>query len=120
MGLGAALPIFAEIRESTGLPTLTDVHETAHCAAVAEVVDVLQIPAFLCRQTDLIVAAAKTGAVLNIKKGQFLSPWEMQNSARAAWIDNQPAPAPHSCNTGAKLQSHASGPASGEGKSSCV
>ena len=79
MGLGAALPIFAEIRESTGLPTLTDVHETAHCAAVAEVVDVLQIPAFLCRQTDLIVAAAKTGAVLNIKKGQFLAPWDMVN-----------------------------------------
>jgi len=79
LGLAAALPIFAEIREATGLPTLTDVHETAHCAIVAEAVDVLQIPAFLCRQTDLIVAAARTGAVLNIKKGQFLAPWDMVN-----------------------------------------
>ena len=79
LGLAAALPIFAEIREATGLPTLTDVHESAHCAVVAEAVDVLQIPAFLCRQTDLIVAAARTGAALNIKKGQFLAPWDMVN-----------------------------------------
>ena len=79
IGLAAALPIFAEIREATGLPTLTDVHESGYCAVVAEAVDVLQIPAFLCRQTDLIVAAASTGAVLNIKKGQFLAPWDMVN-----------------------------------------
>lgn len=79
LGLGAALPIFAEIRESTGLPVLTDVHDIEQCAQVAEVVDVLQIPAFLSRQTDLIVAAARTGAVLNIKKGQFLAPWDMKN-----------------------------------------
>ncbi len=79
IGLLEALPIFAEVREATGLPTITDVHESAHCAPVAEAVDVLQIPAFLCRQTDLIVAAARTGAALNIKKGQFLSPWEMAN-----------------------------------------
>jgi 2-dehydro-3-deoxyphosphooctonate aldolase (KDO 8-P synthase) len=79
VGLAEALPIFAEIREATGLPTLTDVHEIEQCAPAAEAVDVLQIPAFLCRQTDLIVAAARTGAALNIKKGQFLSPWEMTN-----------------------------------------
>jgi 2-dehydro-3-deoxyphosphooctonate aldolase (KDO 8-P synthase) len=79
VGLAQALPIFAEIREATGLPVLTDVHEIGHCAPAAEVVDVLQIPAFLCRQTDLIVAAARTGAVLNIKKGQFLAPWDMAN-----------------------------------------
>ena len=79
MGLGAALPVFAEIRETLGLPTLTDVHEIAHCASVAEVVDVLQIPAFLCRQTDLLVAAARTGRAINIKKGQFLAPWDMRN-----------------------------------------
>lgn len=79
LGLGAALPIFGEIREVTGLPVLTDVHDVDQCAPVAEVVDVLQIPAFLSRQTDLIVAAAQTGAVLNIKKGQFLAPWDMKN-----------------------------------------
>ncbi|GAU84855.1 3-deoxy-8-phosphooctulonate synthase [Bosea sp. BIWAKO-01] len=81
MGLEAALPVFAEIRERTGLPVLTDVHEAAQCAAVAEVVDVLQIPAFLCRQTDLLVAAAQTGRVVNVKKGQFLAPWDMVNVA---------------------------------------
>lgn len=81
IGLKAALPVFAEIREQTGLPTLTDVHEAEQCAAVAEVVDVLQIPAFLCRQTDLLLAAAKTGKVVNIKKGQFLAPWDMTNVA---------------------------------------
>jgi len=79
IGLDAALPIFAEIREKTGLPVLTDVHEPAQCARVAEVVDVLQIPAFLCRQTDLLVAAAETGRAVNVKKGQFLAPWDMAN-----------------------------------------
>src|SRR3954470_22931709 len=79
IGLDAALPIFAEIRESLRLPVLTDVHEPGQCARVAEAVDVLQIPAFLCRQTDLLVAAAATGRVVNVKKGQFLAPWDMQN-----------------------------------------
>jgi len=79
MGLEAALPVFAEIRETLGLPTLTDVHEIEHCAPVAEAVDVLQIPAFLSRQTDLLVAAAKTGRAVNVKKGQFLAPWDMKN-----------------------------------------
>jgi len=79
IGLDAALPIFAEIRESLQLPVLTDVHEAAQCARVAQAVDVLQIPAFLCRQTDLLVAAAETGRVVNVKKGQFLAPWDMQN-----------------------------------------
>jgi 2-dehydro-3-deoxyphosphooctonate aldolase (KDO 8-P synthase) len=79
MGMDAALPIFAEIREVTGLPVITDVHEADQCAPVAEAVDVLQIPAFLCRQTDLLIAAAKTGRALNIKKGQFLAPWDMAN-----------------------------------------
>src|SRR3954453_8682862 len=78
-GLAASLPVFAEIRESLGVPILTDVHEREHCAAVAEVVDVLQIPAFLCRQTDLLIAAAQTGRVVNVKKGQFLAPWDMAN-----------------------------------------
>ena len=81
LGLEAALPIFAEIRDSLGLPLLTDVHESGQCAALADVVDVLQIPAFLCRQTDLLVAAAKTGRVVNVKKGQFLAPWDMMNVA---------------------------------------
>lgn len=79
IGLEAALPIFAEIRETLGLPVLTDVHDATQCAPVAEVVDVLQIPAFLCRQTDLLVAAARTGRVVNVKKGQFLAPWDMSN-----------------------------------------
>jgi len=79
MGLEASLPIFAEIRESLGVPVLTDVHEREQCAIVAEAVDVLQIPAFLSRQTDLLVAAAKTGKVVNVKKGQFLAPWDMKN-----------------------------------------
>jgi 2-dehydro-3-deoxyphosphooctonate aldolase (KDO 8-P synthase) len=79
LGLELALPIFAEIRETVGIPVLTDVHEIEHCAAAAEAVDVLQIPAFLCRQTDLLVAAAKTGRVVNVKKGQFLAPWDMKN-----------------------------------------
>ncbi|HEY2755711.1 MAG TPA: 3-deoxy-8-phosphooctulonate synthase, partial [Pseudolabrys sp.] len=72
LGLDAALPIFAEIRETLGLPVLTDVHEAEQCARAAEAVDVLQIPAFLCRQTDLLIAAAKTGRAVNVKKGQFL------------------------------------------------
>ena len=79
IGLDAALPIFAEIRSSLGVPVLTDVHEISHCARVAEAVDVLQIPAFLCRQTDLLVAAAQTGRVVNVKKGQFLAPKDMKN-----------------------------------------
>jgi len=79
IGLKAALPIFAEIRETFGLPIVTDVHEAAQCAPVAEAVDVLQIPAFLCRQTDLLIAAAETGRVVKIKKGQFLAPWDMKN-----------------------------------------
>jgi 2-dehydro-3-deoxyphosphooctonate aldolase (KDO 8-P synthase) len=79
VGLDSALPIFAEIRQKLGVPILTDVHEAQQCARVAQVVDVLQIPAFLCRQTDLLVAAAATGRVINIKKGQFLAPWDMAN-----------------------------------------
>lgn len=79
IGLEAALPVFAEIRETLGLPIVTDIHDATQCARVGEVVDVLQIPAFLCRQTDLLVAAAKTGRVIKIKKGQFLAPWDMQN-----------------------------------------
>jgi 2-dehydro-3-deoxyphosphooctonate aldolase (KDO 8-P synthase) len=79
MGLDQALPVFAEIRDTLGLPVLTDVHENEQCARAAEAVDVLQIPAFLCRQTDLLVAAAKTGKTVNVKKGQFLAPWDMKN-----------------------------------------
>jgi 2-dehydro-3-deoxyphosphooctonate aldolase (KDO 8-P synthase) len=79
IGLKAALPVFAEIRDSLGLPVVTDVHDVAQCAQVAPVVDILQIPAFLCRQTDLLVAAAETGRVVKIKKGQFLAPWDMRN-----------------------------------------
>ncbi len=79
IGLIEALPIFAEIRETVGVPVLTDVHLPAQCSPVAEAVDVLQIPAFLCRQTDLVVAAARTGRVVNVKKGQFLAPWDMKN-----------------------------------------
>lgn len=79
LGMDDALPIFAEIREKWGCPVLTDVHEPSQCARVAEVVDVLQIPAFLCRQTDLLLAAGNTGKAINIKKGQFLAPWDMKN-----------------------------------------
>jgi 2-dehydro-3-deoxyphosphooctonate aldolase (KDO 8-P synthase) len=79
MGLKAALPIFAEIRETLGLPVITDVHESSQCRPVAQAVDALQIPAFLCRQTDLLVAAAETGRPVNVKKGQFLAPWDMKN-----------------------------------------
>jgi 2-dehydro-3-deoxyphosphooctonate aldolase (KDO 8-P synthase) len=80
IGLKEALPIFADIREQLGLPLLTDVHEQDQCAPAAEVVDILQIPAFLSRQTDLIVAAARTGKIVNVKKGQFLAPWDMKNA----------------------------------------
>jgi 2-dehydro-3-deoxyphosphooctonate aldolase (KDO 8-P synthase) len=79
MGLQDSLGIFAEIRESLGIPVLTDVHEREQCAQAAEAVDVLQIPAFLCRQTDLLIAAGNTGKVVNVKKGQFLAPWDMKN-----------------------------------------
>ena len=79
MGLDAALPVFAEIQERTGLPIVTDVHNEQQCDVVGKVADVLQIPAFLCRQTDILIAAAKTGKVIKIKKGQFLAPWDMKN-----------------------------------------
>ncbi|EFO30007.1 3-deoxy-8-phosphooctulonate synthase [Roseibium sp. TrichSKD4] len=79
VGLSDALPVFGDIKERYGMPVLTDVHAAEQCAPVSEVVDILQIPAFLCRQTDLLVAAAQTGAVVNVKKGQFLAPWDMKN-----------------------------------------
>jgi 2-dehydro-3-deoxyphosphooctonate aldolase (KDO 8-P synthase) len=81
LGLEKSLAVFESIKAELGLPILTDVHETGQCAEVASVVDVLQIPAFLCRQTDLLIAAAKTGRVVNVKKGQFLAPWDMKNVA---------------------------------------
>jgi 2-dehydro-3-deoxyphosphooctonate aldolase (KDO 8-P synthase) len=90
LGFVEALPIFAELRSSLGIPILTDVHDSGQCAAVAEVVDVLQIPAFLCRQTDLLLAAARTGRVVNIKKGQFLAPWDMAHvTAKITGAGNQ-------------------------------
>ena len=79
MGLEKSLPIFDKIRNEVGLPVLTDVHTAEQCSIVANHVDVLQIPAFLCRQTDLLIAAAKTGKIINVKKGQFLAPWDMAN-----------------------------------------
>lgn len=81
IGLSASLPVFREIKETFGCPVLTDVHNEAQCGEMASVVDILQIPAFLCRQTDLLLAAAKTGCVVNVKKGQFLAPWDMKNVA---------------------------------------
>jgi 2-dehydro-3-deoxyphosphooctonate aldolase (KDO 8-P synthase) len=81
LGLEKSLAVFAEIKATFGLPVLTDVHDIAQCAVLAPVIDILQIPAFLCRQTDLLVAAAKTGCVVNVKKGQFLAPWDMKNVA---------------------------------------
>jgi 2-dehydro-3-deoxyphosphooctonate aldolase (KDO 8-P synthase) len=81
VGLEAALPVFAEVRETFGCPVLTDVHEPWQCERLKDAVDVLQIPAFLCRQTDLLLAAANTGCVVNVKKGQFLAPWDMANVA---------------------------------------
>ncbi|MBX6322667.1 MAG: 3-deoxy-8-phosphooctulonate synthase [Rhodospirillaceae bacterium] len=91
IGMEKGLPILAELRETFGCPVLTDVHEPGQCAPVAEAVDVLQIPAFLCRQTDLLVAAGRTGRAINIKKGQFLAPWDMKNvvaKVREAGNDN--------------------------------
>ncbi|MBT5666777.1 MAG: 3-deoxy-8-phosphooctulonate synthase [Rhodospirillaceae bacterium] len=82
IGIDQAMDIFQEVRKQTGCPVITDVHEPQQCAIVAEAVDVLQIPAYLCRQTDLLVAAAETGRAVNIKKGQFLAPWDMANVAR--------------------------------------
>ena len=79
IGLSQAMDVFAEIKSSLGLPVLTDIHERDQCKIVAETVDILQIPAFLCRQTDLLIAAAETGRVINVKKGQFLAPWDMKN-----------------------------------------
>jgi 2-dehydro-3-deoxyphosphooctonate aldolase (KDO 8-P synthase) len=90
VGLGQALPIFAEVREAVGLPVLTDVHEIDQCAQAAEVIDVLQIPAFLSRQTDLILAAARTGRVVNIKKGQFLAPGDMKHVVAKALSAGNP------------------------------
>ena len=81
MGLEAALPVFADLKKEFDIPTLTDIHTEEQCVEVANVVDILQIPAFLCRQTDLLLAAGKTGAVINVKKGQFLAPWDMKNVA---------------------------------------
>ncbi len=82
IGMSEGLAILADVRESLGCPVLTDVHDPAQCATVAEAVDVLQIPAFLCRQTDLLLAAAETGRAINVKKGQFLAPWDMKNVVR--------------------------------------
>lgn len=82
MGIDKGLQILADIKKDFGIPVLTDIHNEDQCAPVAEVVDILQIPAFLCRQTDLLIAAAKTGAVINVKKGQFLAPWDMKNVAQ--------------------------------------
>lgn len=82
IGLEGALPVFADLKKEFGCPVITDIHEIAHCDAVKDVVDMMQIPAFLCRQTDLLIAAAKTGLVINIKKGQFLAPWDMKNVAQ--------------------------------------
>jgi 2-dehydro-3-deoxyphosphooctonate aldolase (KDO 8-P synthase) len=90
MGMDKGLPILAELRESFGCPVLTDVHEPLQCAPVAEAVDVLQIPAFLCRQTDLLIAAGETGRAINVKKGQFLAPWDMKNvAAKIAQTGNE-------------------------------
>ncbi len=79
IGMARAMEVFAEVKDRFGMPVLTDVHEASHCAPAAEVCDILQIPAFLCRQTDLLIAAAQTGRVINVKKGQFLAPWDMVN-----------------------------------------
>jgi len=90
VGLAEALPVFQEIREQVGCPVLTDIHDAAQCAEVAEAVDVLQIPAFLCRQTDLLEAAGRTGKCINVKKGQFLAPWDMKNvAAKLTGVGNE-------------------------------
>ncbi len=91
LGLKDSLPVFAEIREKLGLPVTTDVHETHHCRLVADVVDLIQIPAFLSRQTDLLVAAAQTGKPVNIKKGQFLAPWDMRHAIEKVRATGNPA-----------------------------
>ncbi len=90
VGMDEGLPILAEVRETYGCPVLTDVHAPEQCAPVAEAVDVLQIPAFLCRQTDLLVAAAQTGKAVNVKKGQFLAPWDMKNVVRKIELNGNP------------------------------
>lgn len=82
LGLEKALDVFKDLKKQFGMPMITDVHTEEHCSIAADIVDVIQIPAFLCRQTDLLIAAAKTGAIVNIKKGQFLAPWDMQNVAK--------------------------------------
>jgi len=90
IGMAQGLEILARVRETFGMPVLTDVHDVAHCAPAAEAVDVLQIPAFLCRQTDLLLAAANTGRAINVKKGQFLAPWDMKNvAAKIAGTGNE-------------------------------
>jgi 2-dehydro-3-deoxyphosphooctonate aldolase (KDO 8-P synthase) len=90
IGLDGGLPVFAEIRASLGIPVVTDVHDVEQCARLAEAVDVLQIPAFLCRQTDLLVAAARTGRAIKVKKGQFLAPWDMQNVVEKVTASGNP------------------------------
>ncbi|CTQ53725.1 2-dehydro-3-deoxyphosphooctonate aldolase [Roseibium album] len=90
LGMKEALPIFAEVKETLGMPVLTDVHAADQCDPIGEVVDILQIPAFLCRQTDLLVAAANTGKVVNVKKGQFLAPWDMKNVLRKVTDSGNP------------------------------
>ncbi len=90
LGLEKSLAVFEQVKSRLGLPVLTDVHEIGQCRDVASVVDILQIPAFLCRQTDLLVAAAHTGRVVNIKKGQFLAPWDMKNVAAKVWESGNP------------------------------
>ncbi len=90
LGLEKSLLVFEVIKKKYNLPVLTDVHDAAQCAEVASIVDILQIPAFLCRQTDLLIAAAKTGRVVNIKKGQFLAPWDMKNVASKVWESGNP------------------------------
>lgn len=101
VGLEAALPIFDEIRSTSGLPILTDIHTAEQCAVAAQSVDVLQIPAFLCRQTDLLVAAADTGLAINVKKGQFLAPWDMKNVLGK--IQNAGNPNAMACERGASF-----------------
>ncbi|MGG7518220.1 3-deoxy-8-phosphooctulonate synthase [Allorhizobium undicola] len=90
IGIDKGLEIFADLKKEFGFPVLTDIHTEEQCAIVAEVVDVLQIPAFLCRQTDLLVAAAKTGRAINVKKGQFLAPWDMKNVMEKLTLSGNP------------------------------
>ena len=101
IGLETAMEVFADLKKEFGFPVLTDVHTEEHCALVAPVVDVLQIPAFLCRQTDLLIAAAKTGRAINIKKGQFLAPWDMKNVL--AKVVNSGNPNVMACERGASF-----------------